>query len=534
MATLKDILDIELFSGLKLINAHGDLNRYVEFVDITETPDIKDYIAENTLLLTTAMVYKDNQQGLIQLINDLHSVNVAGIGIKLSRFLHKIDQAVIDHANKLNFPIIEIPYYWKLGAITHEIAAYIADDENDKLNFAIDLQQKMNKMIINEYTIDKIIEQLSKLIKAPILLINPFLSIESQSLYFKNKPSEARQYLKKFTDNYNHETKAFTFDENDYGVFEVPAFTYFPYYIMILEIQKLSYPFSYLAIEQAVNVLSFAIYKENRVLAQQQEDTNQFFESLMKTKDSSPIDMSQNPDFFQNYHLRQSNYYQIIICGVDREDGMENSVYLSERYQMTFIWLKEMLENIDDNISIYGLRNNYKFVILMQKKHENYIEYCKFLQKEYKKFFNSSLSFGIGNQVTDFKQITLSFIEANEVYDTHNESYLREFIEIYRSKSVEELLQLIPVDKLRPFVNYTLGPLAYPHKAKDKELKKTLKVYMENQCDITKTASLMFIHRNTVKYRINKCEEMLNMDISDPENSLDIRLAIFTSEHLTL
>ncbi|QLK85370.1 PucR family transcriptional regulator [Staphylococcus sp. 17KM0847] len=534
MTVLKDIMAIELFSGLKLINSKGDLQRVVEFVDISETPDIKDYISENTLLLTTAMSYKDNQHGLIQLIDELYSVNVAGLGIKLSRFLQKVDPEVIDYANKLQFPLIEIPYYWKLGSITHEIASYLADDENEKLNFALDLQQKMNKMIVNEYTIDKVIDQLSKLIKAPILLINPFLKIESESQYFRKNPRASNYYLKKFTDNFNSQSKKVDFDENEYAVYEVPAFNYFPYYIMILEIQKLTYPFSYLAIEQAVNVLSFAIYKEKRLIAQQQEDINQFFESLMKSKDSSPIDISQNPDFFKQYHLKHSNYYQVIICGVDREEGMENSIYLSERYQMTFAWLKEMLETIDDHISIYGLHNDFEFVILMQKKHENYIEYCKFLQKEYKKIFNSSLSFGIGNQVTDFKQISLSFIEANEVYDTHNNSYVKEFIEIYRSKNVEELLQLIPVDKLRPFVIYTLGPLAYPTQTKDKELKKTLKVYMENQCDITKTASLMYVHRNTVKYRINKCEELLKMDISNPKNSLDIRLAIFTSEHLTL
>ncbi|WP_414048936.1 PucR family transcriptional regulator [Macrococcus animalis] len=533
MTTLKELMNKELFSGLKLINSKGDLNRKLEFVDISETPDIKEYIAENTFLLTTGMVYQDDQSGLIQLIEDLHSVNTSGLGIKLSRFLHQIDPNVIEYANKLRFPLIEIPYYWKLGSITHEIVTYISEDENEKLNFAIDLQQKMNKMIVSEYTIDKIIEQLSKHIKAPIILINPFLKIESESLYFKSKPKESTYYLNKFIERID-KNKDSHVDENEFAIFEVPAFTYFPYYIMILEIQKLSYPFSYLAIEQAVNVLSFAIYKENRLIVQQQEDTNQFFESLMNTKDSSPIDMKQNPDFFEQYNLRHSNYYQIIICGVDREEGIENSIYLSERYQMTFAWLKKMLVSIDDSISIYGLRNNYKFVILMQKKHENYIEYCKFLQKEYSKVFNSSLSFGIGNQVTDFKQITLSFIEANEVYDTHNKSYVREFIEIYRSKNVEELLQLIPVDKLRPFVIYTLGPLAYPQNTKDKELKKTLKVYMENQCDITKTASLMFVHRNTVKYRIDKCEEILNIDIKEPKNSLDVRLAIFTSEHLTL
>ena len=55
---------------------------------------------------------------------------------------------------------------------------------------------------------------------------------------------------------------------------------------------------------------------------------------------------------------------------------------------------------------------------------------------------------------------------------------------------------------------------------------------MENQFDITKTSNLIYVHRNTVKYRINKCEEILNTDITDPKKSLDIRLALFISEVL--
>lgn len=109
-----------------------------------------------------------------------------------------------------------------------------------------------------------------------------------------------------------------------------------------------------------------------------------------------------------------------------------------------------------------------------------------------------------------------------------------EFIESYKSKSVEELLQLIPTNKLKPFIIYTLGPLAYPQTTKEKELRFTLSVYMANQCDLTKTSEDIFIHRNTVKYRIKKCEEILGQSVESPDTSLSIRLALFASEKISL
>ncbi|WP_240626617.1 helix-turn-helix domain-containing protein, partial [Staphylococcus carnosus] len=75
--------------------------------------------------------------------------------------------------------------------------------------------------------------------------------------------------------------------------------------------------------------------------------------------------------------------------------------------------------------------------------------------------------------------------------------------------------------------------LSHPKTKKDEELKDTLKIYMDYQCDITKTAKMMYIHRNTVKYRINKCEELLGFQIEDPLNSLNLRLALYASDEIT-
>ncbi|MFJ8511713.1 helix-turn-helix domain-containing protein [Lysinibacillus xylanilyticus] len=56
---------------------------------------------------------------------------------------------------------------------------------------------------------------------------------------------------------------------------------------------------------------------------------------------------------------------------------------------------------------------------------------------------------------------------------------------------------------------------------------------MANHCDLTKTSEDLYIHRNTVKYRIKKCEEILGQPIDAPDTSLDNRLALFASEKIT-
>lgn len=90
MTTLKEIMSVQQFSDLTLLNDEGDLDREVEMVDITETPDIKNFTAPHSFIVTTGMCYQHDQSGLKDLILELNDIQVAGIGVKLSRFLEKL------------------------------------------------------------------------------------------------------------------------------------------------------------------------------------------------------------------------------------------------------------------------------------------------------------------------------------------------------------------------------------------------------------------------------------------------------------
>ncbi|GGI43006.1 PucR family transcriptional regulator [Mammaliicoccus stepanovicii] len=533
MTSLKEILEVPRFSNILLLNKNGDLNRKVEGLDITENQDIKNFTSSSIFILTTAMNYTEDQSKLKILIQELNDINIAGLGIKVSRYLKSIDQDVLDYADSLQFPIFEIPESWNLGELTHQISSFISDDESEKMSYALNLQQELNQMLIKGYDEKLIVERFSKLLKVPIMLINPFDNVETVSYHYRQDKALLNKnlnYFKRYKSTkditQNNES---SFNEQ-HVIFEVPAFNYFPYYLMVSNVDTLSYPFSLLTIEQAVTTISFAIYKNSRIKIAQRQDNNQFFESLMS---ENTLSIKQHPDLFKRYNIHLSDFYQVIICAIDKQDGIENSVYLNERYQMTTTWLTNMLHDIDQSITVFALPSNYRFAILLQTRHQYYLDYCKYIQKEYTKFFEGNISLGVGNAVSEFSQLPSSFYEANEAYETEVDKGNKAFLNVYKSKNIQELLQLIPESKLKPFITYTLGTLAYPKKTKEKELKQTLKVYMDNQCDITKTADEIFIHRNTVKYRIKKCEEIIGHSVEDPIRSLDIRIALYASEKIS-
>lgn len=44
----------------------------------------------------------------------------------------------------------------------------------------------------------------------------------------------------------------------------------------------------------------------------------------------------------------------------------------------------------------------------------------------------------------------------------------------------------------------------------------SLKCYLYTQCDMSKTAANLFLHRNSLMYRIRRCQEIMNVDVSNP------------------
>ncbi len=74
--------------------------------------------------------------------------------------------------------------------------------------------------------------------------------------------------------------------------------------------------------------------------------------------------------------------------------------------------------------------------------------------------------------------------------------------------------------KAREFVSRTLGPLAMA----DPELRTTLRTYIREQFNASRTARALFAHRNTILNRIQRAEEMLPMALGS--NSLEIGVAL--------
>ncbi|MDQ0176073.1 PucR family transcriptional regulator [Bacillus chungangensis] len=120
--TVKKALNI--LDCCKIVAGKRGLNSSIRSVSIMDSPDIS-WLKRGDLLLTTGYIFKDDSETQIKLIQDLAERDCAGLAIKVKRFLSTIPEPMIQEANRLGFPILEIPYERLLSdmlfAVTREI-----------------------------------------------------------------------------------------------------------------------------------------------------------------------------------------------------------------------------------------------------------------------------------------------------------------------------------------------------------------------------------------------------------------------------
>lgn len=102
-------------------------------------------------------------------------------------------------------------------------------------------------------------------------------------------------------------------------------------------------------------------------------------------------------------------------------------------------------------------------------------------------------------------------------------------MQLFHPKGLAGLFEKIGTEDVEYFCQQQLKELAYPTEPTLQNYEKPWK-FLDFNCEITKTANALYLHRNTIKYRMNQCEKLLGTSIQEPETSLLLRVALELSE----
>ncbi|UUX35319.1 PucR family transcriptional regulator [Fundicoccus culcitae] len=538
MISLKTLLDTPRFSDLKLITDESSINdRIIESVEITETPDVEKFIPKNVLILSTGMVFKNKQENLIPFIDSLIRAESIGLCIKVNRFLNEIDSDVIAYANKVSFPLIIIPDHYPLGSLLHQIMNLVLENRREEIDFALDIQKSFSNLLVQDASNDLLVSELSRIIKTSIILLDPFNQIIAQSEYFKNHQDRAEHCVtsilneRKVTNRIHGSFLITDLDGKlrNVSVHEIRVHTYFSHYLIIVDSEKIPFPTSIFAIEQAALVFQFNLYKNQKVDESLYATEAHLFSDLLDPQVPTSFNDISWFQGTRGYGYIQSNFYKVIHIISQEMVGETKRAYTvkeSEKFFLSYVWLRNNINKYFSNAVVIYRSEIPEIVLILQETDSEISNKLESISNNILNLIDSKLLFHVGYSVTKSEQIEQSYAQAKLAYNDRIKNSNQDAIIFYKEKGMLQLFSDLNQNTLIYYCKSVLKELAYPEEESLIDLRKTLDIYLKNQCEITQTASDLFIHRNTVKYRINRCEEILGTSVNDPEASLDIRLAL--------
>ncbi|WP_078552491.1 PucR family transcriptional regulator [Bacillus alkalicellulosilyticus] len=537
---LTEMLTLPTFKEAAVVAGHQGLSNTVQSVNLMDAPDIIDYLNKEQLLLTTAYSLKNNPDALYDLVKQMAKQGCAGLGVKTKRFIEEIPKKVIAEADRLHFPIIELPLQHSLGEMLKESLGCILKERTDELHYALNIHKKFTTIIIEGGGFSNIIDSLSAIIEAPVILLNSRLDVMAASegidkdSFFEvywfihekvlDKEVQSHQIVTMPTDEY-------TGLYNEFSLYPINTANQQNGYLILLgEPLTKQYP-SLLAVEQASNVISFEFMKLHAIEQQARRVKNEFFIDLVDGTISSEKEIFNRGKM---YNILPSLHYVCVSSKSDFiSDFSTHPLQVEKETRKKHDRIYELLESVllnDFETSVLFTKGDIftmliGFAFYNEEVEQQITEIVKQAQAELKFTLGDSFSFGISNYCENVIDISTIYRESiNALYSGFREKQ-KGFIKTYRTKELTELFKVIPLQKLKDFYKSSLKELAFPIEKEKEDLLETLATFLNHNCQIAETAKAMFIHRNTVIYRIKKCEDILGRDIKDPDESIRLRMA---------
>jgi len=551
---VQDLLEIKAIDGLKIVAGVEGVQNHISIVNILENPDAFDWLSPNELLLSTGYIFKDNEELQNKIIKELSEINCAGLVIKMKRYFDKLPQNMIDEANKYGLPLLELPIGYTLSNVI-SIINEKASGRYDLLNRqTLDMHNLFFSITLEGGGISRISSMLSGTINNPILIVdknwkllhysehedNNFSLQESLDLK-SNKPIFTKEFIDTIPNNLNEMKKSIKRIYNLNGkkiicrVLPIAVSQDLYGYIIIWQTVRNLIEFDYIILQQASTIIALERIKAKEIEEVKLKIRHDFYDDLLSGK----ITSSETLQTLCDLHGLNSNYmYYCMVINIEVKEVDKFEDMIIGKYKMDNIAqscveiVYEKSYKANGEITCF-YRNNRIIVLVGQNEERQPIsvseakQYATELHDELGKRIKKTFLIGIGQQYQEIKSLYKSFSEANEMIRLMQHMNEKNEVSHFEDYSVYHLLDSnISSSELEDFFQKCLGKIYEHDKLHTTSYISTLENYFNNNQNVSETSKAMYLHRNTLIYRIEKIKEILNTDLKNSEELLRIQIAL--------
>ncbi len=528
---VRDLFTLGFFQDWKLVGGKAGIYQPITSLNMMESPDIANWTVKGQLIVSTGYCIRDDVNIQKQIILDLSHTGCAGLAIKMMRFFRTMPKHMIDVANECGLPLIEIPGSYNISEVMNAVAKKIYARRLEKLELSYGLFTSFTESAFHNES-GEIEKKLGTLLNAGIIVsdnnwsrINCFVPEDhtlTEEVLFRHDLPVALADLPQGRRPYRQQIA-------------IGAEEYYRYIFRIGTTEK---PRGFLSLWTKWKDLTgnelLAVENATAVIYLSLTEKSEEQENLYSQRDIFLID-----EYFDRVQSENVALRRALSCGLNPTahyramavKQFQGNGTVCEISKTNVAVAREIVRRC--GACIFQIDNF--IVLLCQQADDADNREIENLIREFRtniRLKSGWLGFFIGNphRIIKINQSFAQTREAAALYDTQAQKRPDPVL-YYRDYRIPAALITLDKKKQEHLHRHVISNLEKYDREHNSSLIETLDCYIRSNMNMSQTSRELFIHRNTLLFRLEKIQELIDMRFSDPDDLLSIQLALRLREY---
>lgn len=537
VTTVQKVIERPLFEKARVMGGHKGLNRRVRWAHILEVQEFESLLHGGEFILTTGIGLQFNTSSKLTYMEKLIECGAACLCIEMGQYFEYIPEAMIELANKHDFPLLAFQGVVHFVDITQDIHSFIINQHHEMLQKLEGISRDLNHLTLTSQGIQKILQLLHESTHEIVMYMPQTGGLRVYPSITEKQKNDIKHMAQRRIDQFE---QALHQDEQQpvepvhwqeqgqhFLLQPVRAMGQIWAYVTLVLQKREPDEFKLLVLDRASVALAQDLLRKNYMEEKKLHAENLWVGDLIHHR----LQSEDHIKSLLGFNSVDRFDYRVCIIEIANNDVFDQEELESDRLHISLL-ARSVFEQHGFHIVMTTNSNHLIIVVIDVTSHSfNRARFHKVLTKlkevsQKKEKDRETFHLAVGGSYNHFMEAYLSYQEAKFVLvftglQEDSSSVYYEDLGIYR------LLLPIKNEKyVHKFVTDHLGPLIEHDQHKNSHLLLTLNVYLDNKGSKKETAEKLFIVRQTLYHRLEKIEQLLGTDFSNSEQRLSLEVAL--------
>lgn len=517
----RELLALPLLAESVVLAGGEGLDKMVRQINVMEVPDVTDWVRPGEFLMTTGYPFHNQPGAFLRLIRDLSAKGVVALGVKTKRFLNEIPREVIELANELQFPLIELPVQTVFSDVIREVMELVLSSELRQVAQLQLRMQSITDVLLAGGELSELLESVQAQVNNPVVLVDAKFGcsystmLRDWSAALDGMESLSAVALSSWTNG----KQPFVLGSMHLELFVARTEQSHTRdcALILLPMRGPWNQLDALTVERTLPLMELEIMNVEARKSVEYKYIDQFLQDWLFGRLANRIDLRMRAEVC-GYPLDESSHYIVALIYTRNRLPAVSFAQVQPELQR----LRATLAAID-RADIHATYFDYHLILLIPATGE--MKKSEFRQLA-EHVLNPQQVLCVGKSVAP-EQLQESFKEALAIEQISRECRLDKSVLLYDDLGLFPLLSVLPdVPEVARFKEKYMLPLLEFDESHHLNLVETLDAYFSCNQNMKLTAAKLFTHYNTIVYRMERIKRLLGFDLDQAETKLQLYLAL--------